>query len=41
MNAKAYSKGRYMTYTGHAWRNSPAKLANVTLIFAVIKRIGA
>ena len=41
MDAEAYSKGRYMTYTGHAWRNSPARLTDLTLLFEVIKRISA
>ena len=41
MDAKAYSQGRYMTYTGHAWRNSPARLTDLTLLFEVIKRISA
>lgn len=41
MDAEAYSQGRYMTYTGHAWRNSPARLADLTLLFEVIKRMSA
>ena len=41
MDAEAYSQGRYMTYTGHAWRDSPARLADITLLFEVIKRISA
>ena len=39
MDAEAYSQGRYMTYTGHAWRDSPARLTDLTLLFEVIKRI--
>lgn len=39
MDADAYSKGRYMTYTGHAWRNSPAKLADLAFLFNVVNFI--
>ena len=40
-DAEAYSQCRYMTYTGHAWRDSPARRANITILFAVIKRTRA
>lgn len=39
MDVEAYSQGRYMTYTGHAWRDSPAKLADLTFLFDVIERL--
>lgn len=39
VNAEAYSRGRYMTYTGHTFRKSPAKLADLTFLFDVIARL--
>lgn len=39
MNIEAYSQGRYMTYTGHTWRKSPTRLADLTFLFDVIARL--
>lgn len=39
MNIEAYSQGRYMTYTGHRFRKSPAKLADLTFLFDVIAHL--
>ncbi|RSX53952.1 hypothetical protein D2E25_0258 [Bifidobacterium goeldii] len=39
MNIEAYSQGRYITYTGHKFRDSPLKLANLTFLFDVIPRL--
>lgn len=36
MNAEAYSQGRYMTYTGRMFRNSPTTLADLSFLFEVI-----
>lgn len=40
MDVEAYSRGRYMTYTGHCWRDSPARLADLTLAFDVLDKLG-
>lgn len=39
MDAEAYSQGRYMTYTGHAWRDSPARLTDLTFLFDIIGKL--
>lgn len=39
MNVEAYSQGRYMTWTGRRWRDSPSKLADLTFLFDVIERL--
>ncbi|MCT6900141.1 MAG: hypothetical protein M3Z40_03730 [Bifidobacterium sp.] len=39
MDAEAYSQGRYMTYTGHAWRDSPARLTDLTYLFDIIGKL--
>ena len=39
MNAEAYSQGRYMTYTGRAFRDAPAALADLTFLFDVLRRL--
>lgn len=39
MNAEAYSRARYITYTGHVWRQSPATLTDLTFLFDVITRL--
>nr|WP_240544343.1 bifunctional DNA primase/polymerase [Bifidobacterium sp. SO4] len=39
MNAEAYSRARYITYTGRAWHKSPAILADLTFLFDVIARL--
>ena len=39
MNAEAYSRDRYMTYTGRAWHDSPARLADLTFLFDVLRRL--
>lgn len=40
MNAEAYSRGRYMTYTGRRWRGAPSRLADLTFLFDVLERLG-
>lgn len=39
MNIEAYSQGRYMTYTGHTFRDSPMQLADLTFLFDVTRRL--
>lgn len=39
MNIEAYSQGRYMTYTGRAFRGSPLKLADLSFLFAIMLRL--
>lgn len=39
LNAEAYSRGRYITYTGRPWHGSPARLADLTFLFDVIARL--
>lgn len=38
-DAEAYSRGRYMTVTGRTWRDSPAKLADLTFLFDLLERL--
>lgn len=38
-NAEAYSRDRYMTVTGRTWRDSPAKLADLTFLFDLLERL--
>ena len=40
MDAEAYSRGRYITVTGHTFRDSPAKLADLTFLFSLLDRLG-
>ena len=28
-----------MTYTGHAWRDNPARLADLTFLFDIIEKL--
>ena len=39
MDAEAYSRGRYITVTGHTFRDSPAKLADLTFLFSLLDRL--
>ncbi|QSY58709.1 bifunctional DNA primase/polymerase [Bifidobacterium imperatoris] len=39
MNIEAYTQGRYMTYTGRTFRDSPTKLADLTFLLAVIPKL--
>lgn len=39
LNAEAYSRDRYMTYTGRVFRDSPARLADLTFLFDVITKL--
>ena len=40
MNAEAYSQGRYITVTGRTFRDSPARLADLTFLFSLLDRLG-
>jgi primase-polymerase (primpol)-like protein len=39
MNVEAYSRSRFMTWTGKAFHDAPAKLADLTYLFDVISRL--
>ena len=39
MNAEAYSQGRYITVTGRTFRDSPARLADLTFPFDLLDRL--
>lgn len=39
MNAEAYSRGRYITVTGRIWRDSPARLADLSFLFELLERV--
>lgn len=39
MNAEAYSRDRYVTYTGRVWHDSPGSLADLTFLFDVLQRL--
>ncbi|MDY4677599.1 MAG: hypothetical protein SO360_01865 [Bifidobacterium tsurumiense] len=39
MDVEAYSQGRFMTFTGRQWRDSPSKLADLSFLFQVIHRL--
>lgn len=39
LNVEAYSQGRYMTYTGRRFKDSPAKLTDLRFLFWLAERL--